>query len=272
MVAAIKPLLRPYYISNFILGISYCICKLFKPLCEIAFGLKQGNAKDEPLEDFCGSLSMRDMQIYMFLGLVICIKTRKVATWHDFLSTTFLFCKVANIALFFFQNSATLGCYLFCCVAVFFLFEEPVYRGPENIVYFTDQTLDEALKTAKERRISWLIEFYTNASAQCVRLAPYFSEVSNSYSLSNLRFGKLDVHRFPKVAKKFNIQGGIMANHLPTVILFENGEPAIRRPALDANGKILNVAASVKNLILQFGLNDLYHRCKCDLKHHKKIE
>ena len=58
------------------------------------------------------------------------------------------------------------------------------------------------------------------------------------YSLANLKFGKIDVGRFPEVAAKYYINDTSFSRQLPTVILFKNGEEFCRRPSVNSKGKI----------------------------------
>lgn len=58
------------------------------------------------------------------------------------------------------------------------MFPEPTYSGPENITYFrTANGLDEELQ--KDRRISWLVTFYTAWNPACVNFAPIFAQISS---------------------------------------------------------------------------------------------
>lgn len=56
------------------------------------------------------------------------------------------------------------------------------------------------------------------------------------YTLDNLKFGKVDVGRFPELAKKFYINDTPFTKQLPTVIVFKNGEEFNRVPAIDSKG------------------------------------
>ncbi|KAI8425336.1 hypothetical protein MSG28_007105 [Choristoneura fumiferana] len=67
-------------------------------------------------------------------------------------------------------------------------------QGPELITYFRGpQTLDEEL--ARHKQTTWLVCLYAAWHPACVNFAPVFAELSASYSLDNLKFGKLDVGR-----------------------------------------------------------------------------
>lgn len=61
----------------------------------------------------------------------------------------------------------------------------------------------------------------------------------NRYVLDNLKFGKIDVGRYPDAAKKYGINDSSMSRQLPTVILFRGGKEITRRPAADDRGKLI---------------------------------
>jgi hypothetical protein len=64
-----------------------------------------------------------------------------------------------------------------------------------------------------------------------------------------LKFGKIDVGRYPDAAKKYNINDSSMSHQLPTVILFKGGKEVTRRPAADSRGKLIKFFFSeVKSL------------------------
>jgi thiol-disulfide isomerase/thioredoxin len=247
-------LLAPYYVINCLMSVVFLVCKNVRPVCSRVFDTSDENVAG------C-SLNMNEMQILMFLGVVIAIKTKKCATLAQFLSTVFLFCKVANSAMFFFLDGKACAVYIIVCFILFFLFPEPVYRGPESIIYHTDKTLECSLN--ESGKVSWLIEFYTTASPACITLAPAFAQVSNSYALPSLRFGKLDVHRYPNVAEKYRIKAGMLHNHLPTLILFRGEDIVMRRPVYDSGSKkVLNVSPAPQSIINEFALNELYQERK----------
>jgi len=58
-----------------------------------------------------------------------------------------------------------------------FLLPEPLYSGPEKVVYFRDEKLFKS-EIEKKGNVAWLVEFYTTWNPACVNLAPIFSELS----------------------------------------------------------------------------------------------
>ena len=64
-----------------------------------------------------------------------------------------------------------------------------------------------------------------------------------------MKFGKIDVGRYPDAAKMYGISDSSTSKQLPTVILFKHGEEITRRPAVDSKGKIARfffTAVSIK--------------------------
>lgn len=66
-----------------------------------------------------------------------------------------------------------------------------------------------------------------------------YCDYVNRYALENLKFGKIDVGRYPDAAKRYGINDSSMSRQLPTVILFRGGKEVTRRPAADDRGKLI---------------------------------
>lgn len=114
---------------------------------------------------------------------------------------------------------------------------EPTYTGPENIAYFKGKDLDEEIEG--DKRVTWLVEMYTSWSPPCINFSDHYSELSNKYSLDNLRFGKVDLARSPETATKYKINTSSLSKQLPTLILFQHGKPVMRRPVVNDKGKLV---------------------------------
>ncbi|KAI5640824.1 thioredoxin domain-containing protein [Phthorimaea operculella] len=141
------------------------------------------------------------------------------------------------------------------------LLPEPTYAGPENVTYFRGlQTWDEEIK--RNKNTTWLLCLYAAWHPACVTFAPVFAELSSSYNLDNLRFGKLDVGRYPEAAAKFRVQDGPTSRQLPTMVLMSEGVETMRRPTADASGKLVKFLFSKDNIKAAFDLDGLYQDCK----------
>jgi thiol-disulfide isomerase/thioredoxin len=68
------------------------------------------------------------------------------------------------------------------------LLPEPTYQGPENIVYFRANGLDEELK--RDPHVTWIVAFFAPWSPSCINFTPIFAKLSAQYGLPNLKFGE----------------------------------------------------------------------------------
>ncbi|XP_067684198.1 thioredoxin-related transmembrane protein 2 homolog [Haliotis asinina] len=240
-----KAVVNAHYISNILLAVLYFILKTTPTVCTFLF------------ED-C-KLEIKEWEWITFLGCVIVLKNRKEATINKYVSTTCLFAKMLNVVMFFKQSPGLGIAYCVLCLLQFIFLPEPTYQGPEHVIYFRGPHLEEELE--KDTRVRWFITFYAAWSPNCMQFAPSFSEVSAEYSLNNLKFGKIDVSRYPAVAEKFKIDHSAWSRQLPTIIFFEDGKEKTRRP-LCTKHHTLKFALTKENFVKEFELNDVYDQCK----------
>lgn len=247
-------LIKPYYWVNILLSISYLVAKRAPYVCSYLFPNKEG--------DSC-ELDSRETEILFFLAIVVMIRTRKTGsvTMINYLTSSFIYTKVANLILWSYGDFRYGIGFAVIFVLTALLFPEPTYQGPENVTYFRTETgLDDELE--RDKRVTWLVAFYTVWNPSCVNFAPIFSEISHDYHLDNLRFGKIDVGRFPSVGKKYYVSDSSLSRQLPTVICFKNGKEVDRRPCTDSKGKLQKFFFSKDNIRAAFDLNTLYKDSK----------
>lgn len=209
----------------------------------------------------------------MFLAVVVVFRTRKTGSTSmlPYLTASFMYCKIANLILFFYADPRMALCYGVLCTLQLLLLPEPVYQGPDKVIYFRGPNIRDEINS--DRRVVWLVAFYTAWSPACASLAPLFAELSSNYCLDNFKFGKLDVGRYAEVAKDFYIDTSSFSRQLPTMILYKNGKEVTRRPLLDSKGRIMKFYFSEDNIKAAFDLNALYQECKNNpLKDKKKAK
>uniref|UniRef100_A0A1Q3FAY1 Putative thioredoxin-like protein n=1 Tax=Culex tarsalis TaxID=7177 RepID=A0A1Q3FAY1_CULTA len=249
-------LIKPYYWVNILMSISYILAKRAPMICNYLWTYLFNQA------DQC-ELDGRETEILFFLLIVVMIRTRKTGsvTMINYLTSSFTYTKIANLGLWFYSDIRLGLIYGALFILVALLLPEPTYSGPENVVYFrTENGLDDELE--KDKNVNWLVTFYTVWNPACVNFAPIFSELSAEYNLANLKFGKVDIGRFPGVGKKHHVSDSSFSRQLPTVILFRNGKEVARRPYADAKGKLVKFFFSADNFKAAFDLNNLYKECK----------
>ncbi len=66
-----------------------------------------------------------------------------------------------------------------------------------------------------------LVDFTADWCPPCKMIAPYLADIAGAYS-DQLRVGTLDVDAHPQIMEQYGVMG------LPTLILFQNGEPVQR--------------------------------------------
>ncbi|XP_025090057.1 thioredoxin-related transmembrane protein 2-like [Pomacea canaliculata] len=242
---SVKPFFRLHYATNLLLAALFFILKTTPIVCDALF-------QDCKLE-------LREWEWLTFLGCIIVLKNRRQVNLASYLTTACTFGKALNFILFFKQSIALGIVYVCLCLLHFVFLPQPVYEGPEKIVYFRGPNLQEELE--RDKRITWLVSFYAAWSPQCLTFAPIFSELSAEYGLDNLKFGKMDVSRYQQVADKFGINTSTWSKQLPTVILFQEGKEKIRRP-VSTKKTTLKFPFTKENVVRDFELNEVYGQCK----------
>lgn len=241
-----KPILTKHYISNILLSVSYLILKTLPPFCEWLF-------------DDC-ALDLKEWELLTFLGCIIVMKNRKQAAAIQYIGTVCLFSKILAGYMFFKTNSVYGIVFGIVCLIQMIVLPKPVYTGPEKIIYFRGPHLEDELQ--RDKRITWVIGFYAAWSPPCVAFSSIFAELSNDYSLDNLKFGKIDVSKFCDVGKKFNIETGSFSKQLPTLILFKDGKEDMRKPYISPKGTVVRYNFLKEAVIRDFELNAVYQKCK----------
>ncbi|XP_039278677.1 thioredoxin-related transmembrane protein 2 homolog [Nilaparvata lugens] len=270
-------LLRPYYYINLILSFSYLVAKKLPPLCTYLHPISDTQCELDAVSNdkYCYNLSLISQHFIVMVGLLLpeptycgpenivyfrtasgldeeLARDKRVVWLVTFYTAWNPAC--ANFAPVFAQLSSEFA-------VVGLLLPEPTYCGPENIVYFrTASGLDEEL--ARDKRVVWLVTFYTAWNPACANFAPVFAQLSSEYSLDNLKFGKIDVGRYPDAATKYQISDSSMSRQLPSVLMFRDAKEVLRRPAPDSKGKLQRFFFSEDNVKAAFDLNNLYAECK----------
>lgn len=248
---------KPYYLINILLSLSYLISKRIPIVCHIL-----GQEECE--------LDSRETEILFFLMIVIMIRTRKAGsvTMINYLSSSFVYTKIANMILWFYADIRMGIVFAAVCILCGLLLPEPTYQGPEKVIYLRGATsLQEELQ--RDTRCLWIVAFYTAWNPACVTFAPIFSQLSAEFALDNFKFGKVDIGRYPDAATKYHISDSSTSKQLPTLILFKEGKEVERRPYADHKGKLVKFLFSIDNVKAAFDLNNVYQTCKSNLAKRK---
>ncbi|XP_064612792.1 thioredoxin-related transmembrane protein 2-A-like [Liolophura sinensis] len=250
----LKSLLNAHFITNVVLSLVFFILKTSKPLCDYLF------------ED-C-SLEVKEWEYVTFLGCIIVMKNRKQTAYVEYVGIVCMFAKVLNLILFYKQNPVYAIVYAVLCLLQIVFVPAPMYTGPEDIIYFRDSHFEEELE--RDKRVTWVVTFFAAWSPACVNFAGPFANISSKYALENLKFGKIDVTRYPKIANKYDVNASAWSKELPTVILFRDGQEWMRYPLKDSKGRVVRYIFNEDNVIRDLALNEIYNQCKAHLSKRKK--
>uniref|UniRef100_A0A8C8AU07 Thioredoxin related transmembrane protein 2 n=1 Tax=Otus sunia TaxID=257818 RepID=A0A8C8AU07_9STRI len=186
-------LARPYYPLSALLATAFLLVRKVPPLCQ---GLPSQREDGNPCD-----FDWREVEILMFLSAIVMMKNRRSITVEQHIGNIFMFSKVAN-AILFFRLDIRMGLlYLTLCIVFLMTCKPPLYMGPEYIKYFSDKTIDEELD--RDKRVTWIVEFFANWSSECQSFAPIFADLSLKYNCSGLHFGKVDVGRYTDVSTRY---------------------------------------------------------------------
>ena len=258
-------LLKPYYWVNILMGLSFLIAKRMPGVCHFFWNYLFRQQEECELDG-------RETEILFFLLIVVMIRTRKAGsvTMINYLTSSFMYTKIATLGLWFYNDFRLGIIYGVIFVLVALLLPEPTYNGPEVITYFRNASaLDDELE--RDKKVVWMVAFVTVWNPTCVNFAPIFAQISHEYSLPNLKFGKIDLGRYPDVGKKYCVSDSSFSKQLPTLIVFKNGKETVRRPYVDNKGTVTKFFFSEDNIKAAFDMNNLYRECKDSTTKTKEI-
>ena len=99
---------------------------------------------------------------------------------------------------------------------------------PANIVTLTDQNFQsQVIKNA----IPVMVDFSAEWCGPCKMLAPVIEELADEYA-GRIKVGKLDIDDNRETPGQYGIQG------VPTLIIFQNGQPVKKFVGLISKDKI----------------------------------
>uniref|UniRef100_A0A8B9FKR1 Thioredoxin related transmembrane protein 2 n=1 Tax=Amazona collaria TaxID=241587 RepID=A0A8B9FKR1_9PSIT len=137
----------------------------------------------------------------------------------------------------------------------------PLYMGPEYIKYFSDKTIDEELD--RDKRVTWIVEFFANWSNECQSFAPIFADLSLKCTTAR---GCTLGRWMSAGTRTYKVSTSPLTKQLPTLILFQGGTETMRRPQIDKKGRAVSWTFSEENVIREFNLNELYQKAKKQAK------
>jgi thioredoxin 1 len=100
-------------------------------------------------------------------------------------------------------------------------------------VTLSDATFDEEVQSASEPII---VDFWAEWCGPCKMIAPILDEIATEQS-GKLKVAKLNVDDNPDVARRFDVMS------IPTLIVFQDGQPKKRLVGAKGKGQLLQELA-----------------------------
>ncbi|CAL8095228.1 unnamed protein product [Calicophoron daubneyi] len=246
---SLQVLLHPYYIVSLIMSALFFVSKTVAPICT-------------SLYETC-EINFQEYELLIFLGSFIALRSKRQFYIPDYLAHFCLFAKILNLVMFWKQNAVYAIVFGLIWLLQACFLPQPTYEGPNQVLYLRENTFNQEVLHG-DSKVVWLVAFYTAWSPACIKLQPVFAELSEEFGLPFLKFGKLDITRYPQLAVQYAIDTSGWSKQLPTIILFRKGQEVARRPGLVGTSKksVQKFLFTWENIVSAFSLSELYADCK----------
>lgn len=243
----LKALCTGYYMAN---------------LCLVAsFGLvhqlmaERGRSENSKLAN-ARQLDAWEKQAGLMLAIVLGIKVFRKQSTAALSADLLFYCKAAAAALCYYVDLHAFILYCVGAVLVFLLFPYQSNYGSGKVELLTPASLRERLKEQREGQAAWLVLLYASWSSACQIFDPTFGELADRYTQPDkLRFGKLEISRWPRAAEEHKVSLALGAQELPTVLLYERGKVTQRLGA--PIGSVLKGGLTESDCIRHFNIHKL---------------
>ena len=98
-----------------------------------------------------------------------------------------------------------------------------------TISTLTDATFDETIAAAGEAVV---VDFWAEWCGPCKMIAPILDEIANEHA-GKISVAKLNVDENPDVARRYDVMS------IPTLIVFQDGQPVKRLVGAKGKGQLL---------------------------------
>ncbi|OQR90923.1 hypothetical protein ACHHYP_05133 [Achlya hypogyna] len=233
--------LHPYFLVNTLLVLSYIGARY------------KGFGNDSVLEREDYLDMTREQQMFVFLVGFAIVNYPNKSTIDAVISMVFLYGKGGVACLFYLLDTTLFAYYAVACLVTFVLLPYPKYAGPDEIVDLNPDSFERRLKA--DKGVNWIVYFYADWCEDCLHQDAMYANLSLKHASDTVKFGRVDVEKYPGLAKKFNIDTAATSTvQLPTMILFEDGVEAKRLPKLDENKKAVKTLLNNHGVELYFDL------------------
>ena len=102
-----------------------------------------------------------------------------------------------------------------------------------NTITLTNATFDEEIGAASEPII---VDFWAEWCGPCKMIEPILNEIADEQA-GKVKIGKLNVDENPDLARRFDVMS------IPTLIVFQDGQPKTRLVGAKGKGQLLQELA-----------------------------
>lgn len=242
--------LGAYYVLNAAVLLAYPALRFMTVARKSALPTVTPQSLGEALEELRG-WEQRALGTLTLYGIT---KMYRFSTPDAFVSQMFMLAKVAMLVLCWKLDTAAFVWGLVAVAALFVSVPQPEYEGPTKVEYFTPGSFQDLVVDGRAD-CGWVVQFYAGWAHSCRHIEPLMAALSNKYSSKDLRFGKLDVGRWPHLAEKHKVSVGVTSKQLPTIALFQGGDELGRIPHVFEDGKISKPRFTEKHIAACFELD-----------------
>ncbi|GAB9472119.1 Thioredoxin-related transmembrane protein 2 [Globisporangium polare] len=247
--AAWRRFLAPYYVLNALALLSYAVVR--------------ERFWNDKLAEREGFLNIpREHEIFLLAAGSCVVNYRKKATLDGVVAMLFLYGKMAVLAAYYYMDRTVCGWYFVYIAILFVAVHQPKFEGPEDITVLNPASFERLVKRgsgdkATKEKVAWLVYFYVDWSDYCRQHDPMVAELSLKFGSETLQFAKVDAYKHSELAAEHNIAISSTSWQLPTLILFQNGEEAMRLPYIKADGSVTKTILDMPGVTAVFRLPEL---------------
>lgn len=243
--------LHPYYLLNMLLFVTY-----------IGLRVQRLNPRELSSADMFGI--SRETQIYFCLFLMLFTRLLSAPTADVYLASAFMFARVAILLCLWYMSPRLFATFAALWSILFALVPQPRQKMPNSVSTLNNVTFRQRIvrNTYKSFYIVWL---HAPWSARCSQLVPVLVSLARRFQHPRIIFTRLDVSKFPDVAKDLGVSISPASKQLPCIVCFKMGKEIARIPVVDANGRVpldCSKGFTDKQVVQRFDLNSCLQTAK----------
>ncbi|EFN59218.1 hypothetical protein CHLNCDRAFT_59562 [Chlorella variabilis] len=246
--------LAPYYAYSAVLIASYWLTRSW-------FLSHGGHAKYTHVYH-TGALFQKERFAVTLLAMALAIKYWRRQSLDSFLSDALTYSKSLVVLMVWYMDWRISVYYVLLFLVMYLVFPQPIFQGASAVEQFTPASFQSMVAENPQPGLTWLVEFYAPWAPPCIHLEPVFAELSLKFTTPQLRFGKVDVSRWPQLAKQHKVAVYGTLPQLPTFISFKGGKEEGRIPHVFPDGSVATIKIRREDIVTAFALDEFLEEAK----------